>query len=101
MDIESFIKILIILSVVKGFIGFFIYLWLAHGIKKELAGFIVFFIFSIVPFLAWHYSGGEMLEKMAGLAIWAIESFISLFVGVAFIFLYEHITGKTREEIYA
>ncbi len=51
MDVIAFIEFLIIVSVVKGVIGFLIYFWLAHKIRKDLAGMIVFLLYTITPWL--------------------------------------------------
>jgi len=100
MDIVGFIKFLIIVSVIKGVIGFLIYWWLAHKIRKDIAAVIIFLLYTIVPWLTVVYSGGEIIEKLGRQAAWGAEGIIGVIVGGALVWLYEHLTGKTRERIY-
>lgn len=100
MDLMNFLQILVIISIIKGVVGFFAYWFLAHHIPKIWAGAGIFFLYSLVPWLLIMYSDVEMIEQLGRLAIWGAETFISILVGGACVLLYEFFTGKSEAGRY-
>lgn len=100
MDIITFLKILAIVSILKGIFEFGVYWFLAHHIPKIWAGLGVFFFFSLVPWLLVMYAPTEMIEQLGRLTIWGAETIISVIFGGVCIFFYELLAGKRETGRY-
>jgi len=98
--LEMNLGALTFLAIVKGVVGATIYIIIAHGIKKPLAGALVFLLFTGLPWLGLVYSEGPLLEKIQDLGILFFDGIIGLISGGIAIFFYELFTGGFRREGY-
>jgi len=96
MNLEA----LVFWAIVKGVVGAIIYIIIAHGIGKPLAGALVFLLFTGLPWLGLTYSEKPLLEKIGDIGTWFFDSFIGLISGSIAIFFYELFTGGFRRERY-